>query len=252
MLPAVNDTAPRLAHDYRAFAAAVYDGRVGSSEMARFTTRGALAIREGLENYRRMYVERRVEGLRELFPTVAAHLGQPRFSSLVGAYLAGHVSSSPALERVGDRFASFLALAGEARAARLASLEWASLWIFLAPDEPAPAPLSFPDATELPEAVLDLARAFEVVPLDHDDRLAWSSAGGQPISDAASGAPAVRVALRAIEAEEAESLARARSGEPFASVCEPFASSSDPVHAALGCVRRWLDVGVLRGFRVAS
>lgn len=240
--------------------AAVTGGKIGQADLDRFVSRGALTPREGLENYRRMFLARQLEALAELYPTTQAHLGPQAFRGLATAYLRGHVSRHPALEQVGATFPSFLSETGDELASRIATLEWAILWVFLAEDErPSEGAIS-PDPDRIAEATLVVSNALAVVPLDLKTRSAWLCAGGAPIQgtddESVTHVLVLRrrfeARLRAIGPDEVDALERARRGEPFASVCESFLEAADPVATAFACVRRWLDTGVSRGFRAST
>ncbi|MBL9022151.1 MAG: putative DNA-binding domain-containing protein [Myxococcales bacterium] len=246
--------------DCDVFFAAVTGGKIGQSDLERFVSRGALTPREGLENYRRMFLARQLEALAELYPTTEVHLGPQAFRALGTAYLRGHVSRHPALEQVGAAFPRFLAEAGDEPASRIAALEWAVLWVFLAEDErPSDGRLA-PPPDRIAEATLDVSRALAIAPLDLETRSAWLRAGGAPIRGAedetVTHVLVVRrrfeARLRAIGPDEVDALERARRGEPFASVCEAFLAAADPVAKAFTCVRGWLETGVARGFREST
>src|SRR5688500_6212995 len=73
------------------------------------SARSGLSSRRRLGIYRSAYWARQVLVLGETFERTGELLGAERFRHLAVRYLREYPSRSPAVERVGDRFAGFLA-----------------------------------------------------------------------------------------------------------------------------------------------
>ncbi|HTN91663.1 MAG TPA: putative DNA-binding domain-containing protein [Sorangium sp.] len=239
--------------DVTVFARAVLSGTISAAEIASFRSAGAISPRDGVENYRRMFVTRQIAALEELFPVARSHLGAAGFARHASSYVREHRSTSAALEQVGADFPSFLLSAGELVASELAAVEWACLWVFLAADG---AHKAEPRKVPLPDSVLVLGQAFDVVSLGSAARAAWSKGEGPHIAcneardvvDLLVWRAGLQCRLRVLPEEEAEALRRAHEGAAFSFVCEAFAASPAPVAAAFRCVQTWLDSGILHGF----
>jgi hypothetical protein len=74
-----------------------------------------LAAEERVRIYTRMFLSRSEDALREDFPTVARHVGEQEFRSLVRRYLSKHPPRHFSLNRLGAIFPTFLSAESESR-----------------------------------------------------------------------------------------------------------------------------------------
>ena len=214
-----------------------------------------------LEIYRRMYLWRLLDVLREDYPRVAEILGDDAFRATATAYLGAHPSLHPSARHLGAGFADFVAAhAADAPAvvADLARLEWTRVEVFDAPDAPAltVADLGALDAERIAGLVLAPVPACATLVADWPVHEVWKTP-----ATAAGIAPA-RTALRVwregftvyhapMDAAEEAAWARLAAGAPFADVCEAFAtaghmeSDDEAGRAAASLLARWVDDGIL-------
>lgn len=207
--------------------------------------------------YADMFIWRQIDALREDFPKVALVLGDAPFYALADEYLGERPSRHASLSELGRELPGFLReWRGEgARAdlADLAAVEWARAKVFEESNvETAPVErLRILGPEALPHARLRFVPALRVLDLAHDLQPLWQALeeGAPP------GPPAPqqqRVAVwrkdyevlhAAIDDDEAQALALARSGEPLGAVCEAFARRSDAVEAAFRAISSWFVEG---------
>ncbi len=209
---------------------------------------GRLTAAERLGIYRSALVTRKLGVLRETFERVVECVGAERFETLGVGYLMRHPSRSPAIERVGERFAAFLAELPDAERPGdaiidLARLEWARLDALIAPDAESAAraeDFAEPDAPSKRLALSPDLRRLEV-----------SERALELFRDPASGAGKTRriavavwrrrfgVTHEPLSEDEAVALERAARGASFDEVCESF-REPDAVARAAEAVSRWV------------
>ncbi len=110
----------------------------GNDDLARLVRENATAgARDRIEVYRDMYFLRLRDSLAEDFPKVRAVVGDEGFDDLVSEFLEAH-PPTPFLAELGARFPRFVSEHPRHRdrpwLAELASLEWARVAVFDAPD----------------------------------------------------------------------------------------------------------------------
>jgi hypothetical protein len=213
-----------------------------------------LAPVERLGIYSGMYVARLVDALRENFPRTAAVLGDERFAEVARAYLRRHPSTHPSVRNVGRALPAYLAAADvPGFVAELARLEWLRLEVFDAPDTPvlrredlaAVAPEDWPALRFEPVAALEtLVTRWAVHRLWKDEERTTCERNPAALRIWREG---FLVYQTAMEPDEERALARVRSGECFAAVCEGFEDATAPAALLL----RWVEDGILARVRRA-
>lgn len=188
-----------------------------------FVSRGAISGRARLGIYRTAYWVRQINGLRELFPSVVARLGDGPFARLASRYVAAHPSTSHALEAQGADFPAWLSQT-DALTAQVAALDWARWSVFTAIDVPSlGAGAVLPE--HLPEAQLEVGPHVEVVEAE------LAAAPNLPGPDDARYVAVWRVGFEVhqlrLGAPEAAALRAAKSGVAFARLCEVLAAGDD-------------------------
>jgi hypothetical protein len=212
-----------------------------------------------LDVYAEMYFFRIRDAMKELFPALAAVLGEVAFHNLVTDYLLAHPSRHPSLHRIGDALPEFLA--AKSWWGDLARLELARSRIFEAPDAEtlslealrARPPESFATLplTLIPAHVLlHVGAAVDEV---------WSAATlAAPVPEPEPIARTllvwrngVEVLHRALERDEAESLALAEAGRPFGAICDhlvatqPDGGEAEVAERAFRLLATWVAGGLL-------
>lgn len=215
-----------------------------------------------LEIYAGMYFHRLLDVLGADYPKLAAVIGQSAFTRLVRDFLDACPSQHPSLRHLGARLPAFVErhLLSDERPwlADLASLEWARVTVFDAPDAPTRtlegvrglAPEAFP---ELP---LPLIPAHQIVVVGSRVEEVWRriEAGQAP------GAPSTGrgrlivwrqdfiVYHRVVDVAEVPALELAAAGATFGALCESLAPGRQPEDAARlawETVSRWLLAGLV-------
>jgi len=196
--------------------------------------------------YADMYRLRLRAALAATFPFTAKLVGDAAFDALAGRFFARHPSRSPSLRDAGAAFPGFLAARGCGWAADLARLEWARHDVFDDVDEPV---LDVAAARALGPLGLEvrLVRAHRLVGTRHAIAPAWRDLadgrepGVPPVepSQILVWREGVSVFHRRVESPEAEALAAAAAGLPFAALCETLADGSGQLAASL--LGRWLS-----------
>jgi hypothetical protein len=199
---------------------------------------------ERLAIYRRMYVARQVNALRDAYPKLAARLGA-RFERAAREYLLAYPSTRPAIEWVGAHLAEFLA-EREPELAALARLEWARTEAFLLPDPPAVATRFAIDPARFAAARLELVPALCVVHVTQAALDAWDDPGAPALHASEETAVAVwraeyQVRHRKLDRDELAALEIVRGGAPLARVCEAFCAAKEPVERAFHVLRGWFE-----------
>ena len=211
--------------------------------------------------YADMFIWRQIDALRDDFPKLALLLGDGPFYALAEEYLRAHPSRHASLTELGSELPGFVrawsGVGARADLADLAALEWARAKVFEEANvEPAPPELlRAVTADELPQVRLRFVPALRVLELGHELGDVW-----QALEDGASApAPSPRresvavwrkgfeVLHASIDADEAQALALARSGQPLGAVCEAFAARSDAIEAAFNAISSWLVEGWIAG-----
>lgn len=132
-----------------------------------------LAPTQRLHIYTGMYFLRLFEVMTDDFPTTRHLLGEEEWNDVVRGYLTVHPSRSWTLDRLGDRFARYLAgrddLPRHALLADVARIEFAMSEVFSAPDGPIMTPEQF--AAVAPEqwagTGLQPQSGFQLLAFDH-------------------------------------------------------------------------------------
>jgi hypothetical protein len=204
----------------------------------------------GLDVYREAYDVRLRTVLATDFPKLAEALGDEPFADAIRGYLADCPSRHPSVRHVGNRLADWLRdhpPPGAPWAAELARLEWARVDAFDAADQD---PV---DATVLaglaPDAWAGLAlqpvASLAVLSCDWPVLRLWDDPslrpdGPEPVH--------LRVWRQGhavfhcrIEPDEAEALALAGAGAPFATLCETLGDAA----RAAALLGRWLADGLI-------
>jgi Putative DNA-binding domain len=203
--------------------------------------------------YAEMYRFRLADALRADFPRLARLIGDD-FLELANVYARHHPSASSDISRFGRHLADFLAKHPGPRGdeADLARLEWALAEAFVASDA---EPVTKESLGRLGEKAT--AARFRFVPalrtlvLGHDVLPLWEQleeADEPPEADAREVRVAVwrkgfQVLHRAMTAEEAEALKRARDGATLALVCEAFSETADAQSEAFRTLGGWFSDG---------
>lgn len=213
------------------------------------SARSGLPSRRRLGIYRSAYWARQFRVLTETFERTSKLLGAECFRGLAVRYFEDHPSRAPAVERVGDRFADFLASLPEGELSSsvpvdLARLEWATTEALLAPDAEATlAPAVFGDPRAAARK-LALSPSLSVVRVSQTAFELWSGATERSGDERPSGFLAVfrrgfQVVHETLEDDEGNALRRARDGASFGEVCGCF-SEPDGVGRATRAVARWV------------
>jgi hypothetical protein len=229
-----------------------------------FVSRGRLSARDRLALYRRMYWFRQVDALYETFPILADRLGEQAFSKLASAFIAVSPSEHHALEHLGERLPAFmrgrgneLIAADAAVWADLAELEWAQCAALLAPDPEAVATLAdlpldrfaFVRLEFVPSLVVCSVTPAALAILRQLDRAQSelpAEQGSEPQTTLV-WRPHFHARDRALAADEAEALSRARLGATLDEVCLAFADTKSPTERAALVITRWIaDALVVR------
>lgn len=197
--------------------------------------------------YAGMYLERIAQALAEVYPKLAAAVGDDVFRALVAEYVRVRPPAHPMLQRAGSHFPRFVAshALGAARPwlAELARLEWAR---FFAVDAPDSAPLRDEqlralDAKRLAELPLRLVAAHAIVESRYAVDTLW-----RKIHDSAAWRPAARPRARSIlvwrrdlivlhrrlTSFETRIVRLAQAGATFGDACALAAGSRLPVAQA--------------------
>jgi putative DNA-binding protein len=226
---------------------------------------------ERIEIYADMYFYRLRDALKEDFGALCAVIGETGFHNLITDYLLVHPPSHFSLRYAGQCLPAFVRTHVSAQRrpylADLATLEWAILDAFDAPDA---APL---DAAELarvpaerwPALRLKLTPTLQLLQLDWPVHTLWEAAQRrEPPSEPVPQPTALRVWRQdfrvfhqPIDAAECAALRALAEGAAFADACERMVRPGDPPaehhpsnaaeHAA-NVLRQWLADDVLVGF----
>jgi hypothetical protein len=225
-----------------------------------------LSAVDRLDIYADMYFLRLLEVLREVFPRLAAALGEQDFSALATDYLEANPSRHPSLRHLGQRLPAFLRRPDSDRprcptlpvwAPDLAALEWQRYDVF---DEVDARVLTLarlqahpPEAfAELPIALVPAHRRLPVDQAVEELWRALSRGDSAPEIPPRSGQLLVwrqenMVYHRRIDAAERDALEAAARGSTFGTVCEQIAEGGekDPAQAAFRLLAGWIDDGLL-------
>lgn len=207
--------------------------------------------------YAEMYRFRLADALRADYPRVARLLGEEGFFAMAQAYAAAHPSASSDIGQFGRHLADFLSENPGPRGdeADLARLEWALAQAFTARDAESVAQAALGQLGEqAPSARLHFVPAVTSLTLGHDVLHLWARLDEKdedevlPEVDATPVSVAVwrqnfTVLHRAMTAEEAEALARAKGGASLAEVCEAFTKVHDAQREAFRTLGAWFTHG---------
>jgi hypothetical protein len=165
-----------LASAVRRVAPLPSDPEIAAREVDRIVAPGPTGMTpiERLEVYREQFWYRHLASLAEDYPTVAWLLGgRHPLDALVTAYLVAHPPSTWNLQRLGERLPSYVATTlpwrDEPAVAAAASLDWAHVFAFDAPDAtPFDARmLAGAPADSLPRATITFHPSLQLLSLGH-------------------------------------------------------------------------------------
>ena len=227
------------------------------------------SVKRGLDIYRNNYRSALIETLRETFPRTLLWVGDEAFEAAAAHHVIAHPPTSWTLDDAGTGFADTLTqlFANDPEVADLAALEWAMHRAFCAGDAPAMDGPSFQSAcaglTE--EDWLDLRLipqpALQVLAVTSDCIGLWQALADdqdrpeEPEQFADIGHVIVwregfRPVCRFANNGEATMLRSVIGGDTYNAICARLAESADAEEAAQlagGCLRVWLDEGLLSG-----
>ncbi len=248
------EPAPGL-HELQALFWRALGGSADATLAAAVVSTPSLGSAARLAIYAGMYAGRLHDILADDFERTAVALGAEPFAETVRAYLAAHPSEHPSVRHLGRHFATFLGATPPAGAppwlADLARLEWARVEAFDAPDA---TPIALDRLRSVPEAewpglVLVPIPALAVLESAWPVHLVWRDGG-----DAQPSPTSLRIWRQdgvvyhaAMDLLEREALARLRSGDPFAAICEALTHlEADTAAAEAGSLlARWVEDGLI-------
>ncbi len=226
------------------------------------SARVPVATRLGI--YAGAYRSRLADALAANYPALAKLLGAADFATLAMDYVRAHDSPFFSIRYYGDQLPSFLAAHEDYSAApvlaELARWEWTMTCVFDAADA---APLVHTELAGIPPQRWARLR-FVWHPSVHRLELAWNVPQlWRALSDDAARPPATLQAaswllwrrelatyFRSLSAAEAAALDAARSGWPFAELCELLCEEVGEAQApaqAAELLRGWLAAGLIVG-----
>lgn len=222
---------------------------------------------ERLDVYADMYFYRIRDCLKDDFAAVYTVIGEVNFHNLITDYLLAHPPSHFSLRYAGQHLQTFLV--GHALSERwpyladLASVEWAVLEAFDAPDATPMAPTDLASVSQerWPELRFQLTPSLQRLQLRWSVHEVWEATQrGEPAAEPARADTAVRVWRqelrvfhRVMDQGESTALAAVASGAPFAEVCEAIAleDAAATAERAFGLIGSWLADGLLVGLTVS-
>ncbi len=241
------------------------DRAVASSLVAGDPHLGAL---QRIDIYANMYFYRLHDALKEDFSAVRAILSADGFHNLVTDYLIAHPPSHYSLRYAGARLPDFLRHYAAARdwpyLADVATLEWAILDAFDAPDAPALAAdtLAAVPPERWPDLRLQLAPSLRLLDLSWPADEIWRRARQGDAVAAEPRPTALRVWRqdftvyhRRIDAAERAALGVAGRNGCFAELCEQVAADANEsggAERAFDILRQWLSDDLLCGVSVPA
>lgn len=225
-----------------------------------------LEAEERLDIYAQMYYARLVEVMEGDFPRVTSILGCERVHDVVSAYLARYPSTSPSLRHLGRFFPLFLQDYAETAdlpfLSDVATLEWARLEVFDAPDAD---PLRIEHLQTIapdtwPALKLQVIPAFQIMQSAWPVHDIWkiTEENTPNPEDIAPAETVLRVWRHEfmvyhtkMDNVEQKALASIIAGEPFASACAALETQMPEEEAASTIGRlmlRWIEDGILTSF----
>ncbi len=202
-----------------------------------FVDAGGLPAAERIDIYRSMYWFRQIEALRDGFPRVVRALGDAAFRALCLRFIEANPSRHPSLERLGERFPSYVS-SERPELADLALLEWTRTEMFLIRDPSRTASMQEAQRTDFISASLKLVPCVRVISVATGTAGLWAfPEQGTPSTDSAPEHLAVwrsgfAVQHQRLEDAEVRALEVAASGGCVAEICGTFSDMPDPVTAA--------------------
>jgi len=237
-------------------------GSTGVEAHVTGTARVPLATRLGI--YGGAYRSRLADALAANYPALAKLLGESDFATLAMDYVRAHDSPFFSIRYYGDQLPAFLAAHEDYTAApvlaELARWEWTMTCVF---DAAEAAPLAHAQLARVPAAQWAQLR-FSWHPSVHRLELAWNVPQlWQALSDDAQRPPVTLQAsswllwrhelltfFRSLPPAEAAVLDAARSGWPFAELCELLCDEVGEAQApaqAAELLRGWIAAGLIVG-----
>lgn len=217
-----------------------------------------LSAEARVDIYANMYFYRIRDALKEDFPATLAVLGDANFHNLVTGYLLEYPPTQPSISQCGSHLAEYLRRhplrEGAPFIADLATLERASVEVFLGPDAPAMEPdtLRAIAPEDWPAMKLRIHPSAQILALDwRVSELLRAVEEGRPWKPADRGAVKVlvwrrdaRVFYRDLEKADVGALEAVSRGATFAEICEVVAENAedpDPVAAMNRMLACWLS-----------
>lgn len=226
-----------------------------------------------LRIYRQAYTARLIGALRDNFGVLPLVLGDEAFDALALAYIEAHPSQRPSIRWFGDRLAEFMAahddLVPHPAMTDLARMEWALRAAFDAADASPidAAALAGVPGDAWPSLVFEPLPSVQLLVLDWNVEPVWRALkDADPDAAPELAEPqanqhtllvwrqGLETRWRSLDGADARLLAAALAGETFGALCEIAAADVGEAQAALqaaGVLRRWLDDGLISGWRVA-
>lgn len=244
----------KLAELQRQFADALVL-RAPSEEASTIATgNDRLAPLEQLEIYREQFWWRHIGCLAEDFPTLKALVGDDAFGELCARYLAAYPPKGFLLRDLGKDLAAFAATEGDRLLVDMASIEWAFVDAFDAPDAPKLDPKAIEGVPEdaWPNARLSLHPSIVLLELEHPvDELRAAHRKGEPIARVAPSPRTLAVYRRELllyveplDRSAFSVLSAITKGETLAAACSGAADAEEKLAewfarwAALGWISR--------------
>jgi len=228
-----------------------------------------LSAVERLDIYANMYFYRIRDALMDDFSAVSVVVGEARFHNLITDYLLAHPPSHFSLREVGAHLPSFLASHALSEQwpflADLASLEWAILEAFDAPDAPVLAPETFGDIApeRWPAIRFQASPSLCLLDVEWPVHEIWNQTQRKP---SPTNPLRISTLLRVwrqdlrvyhcpISVAEHRALTVLTAGASFAEICDQIVGCSgedEGTARAAALLHGWLNDGLLSSFDFAS
>ena len=233
-------------------------GAQASASAAHFRGDARLDAAGRMNIYAEMYDARLLEALQNDFPWTAQLIGDTddAFAQTVRAYVRAYPLRAFTLAGVGEKFPDFLVtLARRADLAEVARLEWLRGVVSIAEDTD-PLPLTALSAHG--EGVVGMhctfAPSVRWMDATHDVCAVIDALASDRLPPSPHAAPNTLVAWRhddqvyhtALTGPAADALHRALEGSDIATICDAFATCSEPAQAAFAALGAWFADGWVR------
>ena len=209
-----------------------------------------------IEVYADAYFLRLRDALADDFPKLAQLVGKEQFDQLVRDYLKAHPSTEPSLRHLGRSIADFIRGREQMPAylADLATLEWARVGAFDAPDaQPLRmAELQEIDPADWPGLTFRCVPSLEILAAAWPVHALWA---GETAENLAQAQTRIRVWRDAdwgvrhapMDEREADAIRTMLDGGCFAEICQAFddLDEANAAREAGALLLRWLEDGIL-------